>query len=397
MKRRCALDWAWPALAFACATAACGGNSQTPHTDAATDQVAADVVPVPDAGPAPLAIDFSVTGCATFDQTLPSCGGIAPLTLMFTPVASEDLVRFLWDFGDNTQSSQRSPTHTYTTVGMFRVTLAATGATGSGSVQQDRENYVRVAPAPAGAWCDVDDQCAPDLTCWCGASGPCSPVLLRGLCTTACDDNAGGAAVCPETTVCADLSARISSTGPVTANPGLAWRRPACLRACDVDSDCATGFRCRNLRTPASDDGWVRACFASYPLEIGARCGDDTGKAVDDDCASSLCADLGAFGRCSADCTTTGCPMGAGCAHFGDGRNLCLAACTATTVCNDDPLLACEPPGAPGQLGFTVGSASATPASSKYCAPKRCVTSQDCGPAGTCPTGGGNCRRNPLT
>jgi hypothetical protein len=249
---------------------------------------------------------------------------------------------------------------------------------------------VNVARSPAGAACDVNPQCEPGLSCWCGSAAPCAPVLTRGLCSRRCDDEAGGVSVCPEGTVCADLSTTGAAAGAPPAPES--WRRPLCLPACGADTDCTTGFQCRYLLAGQAAKAWVGACFAPYPLPIGARCGDSTGAPVDADGASHTCSDLGAFRRCSADCGAIGCPPGTACAHFGDGRNLCLAACGGTTRCDDDPLLACESPGAKGPLGFAVANDPMTLAA-MYCAPKRCITGADCGPAGRCPNGGGNCQR----
>ncbi|MBC8132462.1 MAG: PKD domain-containing protein [Deltaproteobacteria bacterium] len=405
---------------------ACGSAAQT-TVDSSVDIAAFDAPPIPDMAPMPLALDFSATGCATFDPAVSRCGGYAPLTLSFTPIASAELTRFLWTFGDDTpDSSERSPTHTYSLPGSYRVTLVGL-APGVGSLQQSHAGYVTVLPAPTGQRCDVDQQCADNLSCWCGSSNPCNPVLARGLCSRACAPTPSGDGDCPTGTTCADLSTAIASplAIPGTTTPSAVpmtplWRRALCLPTCATDAQCATGFRCRDLLaaapTPTSTTAsapvsWTRACFAGYPWEIGARCGDSSGKPVDSDCASRFCADLGAHRRCSADCATTACPAGSACARFGDGRRLCLAACTGAaasidagaapggvSLCDDDPLLACELPGtaspmvAVGPLGFTIAG-SVAPASTRYCAPKRCTVNSDCGPAGTCPAGGGHCQR----
>jgi hypothetical protein len=383
----------------------CSTPSQAP-SDAGGDAGAEDVPTQPDAALMSLALDFSATGCGKFVADVSRCDGTAPLTLAFTPIASAELTRFLWTFGDDTpDSSERSPTHTYALPGSYRVTLVGL-APAVGSLQQSHDAYVHVLPAGAGSWCDIDAQCADNLSCWCGSAMPCAPVLSRGLCSVACDSAAGGATVCPAGTTCADLAAGTdsppSSSTPVPITP---WRRSLCLPTCANDTACATGFRCRDLLAGPLRASWTRACFTSYPFEIGARCGDTQGARADADCASGLCADLGAFGRCSADCDAIACPAGTSCATFGDGRHLCLATCAsrggaadggmgASPPCDDDPLLACEPGAAAGPLGFTVVG---DPPSTRYCAPKRCVRNADCAPAGSCPVGGGNCSRLAAT
>lgn len=392
---------------------ACGGSGQGPAADAATDFVSVDTPVMADSAAVPLALDFSVTGCDSFDTTIPRCTGTAPLTLTFTPVASADLTHFLWTFGDDTNDSyDRSPTHSYSLPGLYPVNLA--GQAGSGSLQKNHPGFVNVLAAPPGAWCDIDAQCAPlpGLRCLCGSMTPCSPVLARGLCTLACDAAAGGPALCPDATVCADLSVGATPADPpMTPSTSNAWRRALCLPTCTDDTTCAPGLRCRDFPSGAADGTWTRACFGgSYPLAIGARCGNAAGRPVHADCASHLCADLGAFDRCSADCSAAPCPAGTGCAHFGDGRNLCVATCSpatdagvtsadagrdaATTEppadCSDDPLLACQLPGGTGSLSFTLADG---PAGARYCSPRRCVTSADCGPGSTCPDGSGACAR----
>lgn len=49
--------------------------------------------------------------------------GIAPVTIYFTNTSTGSVVDYLWDFGDAITSTLPSPTHTYTTPGVFTVTL----------------------------------------------------------------------------------------------------------------------------------------------------------------------------------------------------------------------------------------------------------------------------------
>jgi hypothetical protein len=203
-----------------------------------------------------------------------------------------------------------------------------------------------------------------------------------------------------------------------------------CLPACADDSTCPTGTRCRSLPTAVGPgDGtaapggvpWTAACFAGYPLPIGARCGDGSGALVDADCASGLCANLGRFGRCALDCTSAGCPGGSACAVLGDGRRLCLATCGPRIPCDDDPWLSCQGPRAPGTgagdaaspasdagadtgvpdpanagptsgaFALADGASSPSAAAASYCAPWNCATASDCGPGATCAPGTGLC------
>ena len=62
--------------------------------------------------------------------------GPAPLTVTFTNKTSDpdgDAFTSLWDFGDGSQSSAATPTHTYTSAGAFHVTLVVTDARGLSS------------------------------------------------------------------------------------------------------------------------------------------------------------------------------------------------------------------------------------------------------------------------
>ncbi len=57
--------------------------------------------------------------------------GELPLTVRFTDRSTPNATSFEWDFGDGTTASEREPLHTYTTVGIFDVTLTARGPSGS--------------------------------------------------------------------------------------------------------------------------------------------------------------------------------------------------------------------------------------------------------------------------
>src|SRR5258708_24363903 len=95
--------------------------------DAGIDAPASEAAPAD--VPAPLALDFAVTGCARYDVGAARCTGLPPLTLSFSPVGSPALTRFLWTFGDGTPaSSERAPTHTDAIPGDYDVTLVAAGS-----------------------------------------------------------------------------------------------------------------------------------------------------------------------------------------------------------------------------------------------------------------------------
>ncbi|NEV64370.1 PKD domain-containing protein [Thiorhodococcus minor] len=71
--------------------------------------------------------------------------GEAPLTLSFVSTSAGDISGYHWDFGDGSTSSEVNPTHTYTMVGSYDVSLAVSGPGGSDTALQ--VDYVEVAAA----------------------------------------------------------------------------------------------------------------------------------------------------------------------------------------------------------------------------------------------------------
>jgi len=62
--------------------------------------------------------------------------GIVPLTVTFTNTSSGDYTACLWSFGDGVTSTLPNPTHTYTAVGVYNVTLTVSGPGGSDTESQ---------------------------------------------------------------------------------------------------------------------------------------------------------------------------------------------------------------------------------------------------------------------
>jgi hypothetical protein len=97
--------------------------------------------------------------------------GSNPLTIHFTNT-SKDASTFAWDFGDNSTSTDKDPSHTYAKGGAYQVKLVATGGTGKTSEKDD------TATSPANligggdmsvstkAFWTVDTLNAPSPTSW---------------------------------------------------------------------------------------------------------------------------------------------------------------------------------------------------------------------------------------
>jgi hypothetical protein len=57
--------------------------------------------------------------------------GKAPLTVTFTDTSDASPIKWNWDFGDGSISTEQNPVHTFTTAGAYTITLKATNDIGS--------------------------------------------------------------------------------------------------------------------------------------------------------------------------------------------------------------------------------------------------------------------------
>jgi hypothetical protein len=381
------------ALAGGCGTSATSAPDAAPHADGPA--AAVDAAAPADAAPS-LYADYVAQGCERIEQWAPDggaghgeppssavCVGHAPLTLTFAPITSPDVESYLWDFGDappdgglpppdgdgGSLRTDPTPTHTFVLPGSYDVRLTVAGAAGTLAIHHDPP-FVQVLPNPLAGACEPqygDAQCEAGLACSCPADAPgdtsCPPELDRALCSSGC----GTSADCPVGSACVDLG--------VTAS----WRQPLCLPVCQDSAGCRPGLRCRSL--PAAEPagpGWAQVCFPAWLGDLAAPCLDASGVPRPEACTGGLCLPLGLEGYCSADCGHRPCPTGAACVRLGgaDGPSVCLMTCTATP-CTGDPLLGCEGAGAGGDLGFEL--LDVDPPAGPYCAPRRCLSSADCG------------------
>ncbi len=74
--------------------------------------------------------------------------GAKPLTVNFTDLSTNAPTSWNWSFGDGGSSAERHPSHTYTEVGVYTVSLTATGAEGADT--KTRPGYIRVLFTDAG-------------------------------------------------------------------------------------------------------------------------------------------------------------------------------------------------------------------------------------------------------
>ncbi|MEM8887121.1 MAG: PKD domain-containing protein, partial [Bacteroidota bacterium] len=87
--------------------------------------------------------------------------GCMPLTVNFINTStspSDPIVSYAWDFGDGTISALPSPSHTYTAVGLYTVSLTVTTASGC----QDQEIF---APIEVGERPNADFSASPRTAC----------------------------------------------------------------------------------------------------------------------------------------------------------------------------------------------------------------------------------------
>jgi len=68
--------------------------------------------------------------------------GTVPLTVNFTDTSTGSVTAWSWTFGDSGTSTQQSPSHQYTSVGTYTVSLTATGP--GGSDNETKTNYIVV-------------------------------------------------------------------------------------------------------------------------------------------------------------------------------------------------------------------------------------------------------------
>ncbi len=92
--------------------------------------------------------------------TANTTAGLAPLTVQFTDTSTGSPTSWAWTFGDGGTSTTQNPQHTYTTPGLYTVTLNATNEYGSD--EEIRTDYITVyAPVTAQFTANITGGTAP--------------------------------------------------------------------------------------------------------------------------------------------------------------------------------------------------------------------------------------------
>jgi PKD repeat protein len=101
--------------------------------------------------------DYIVVGGSgpAADFTATPTSGTAPLTVQFTDTSTGSPTTWLWDFGDGTTDSDESPSHSYTSPGVYSVSLIASNSDGSNTFSQPDAitvSSVTTAPTDTGIY-----------------------------------------------------------------------------------------------------------------------------------------------------------------------------------------------------------------------------------------------------
>lgn len=105
---------------FQSVCAGCGGDDYFPTTPGAWSQTNNST----NCNNALIKFDFELSQVTADADIAPNDTGCVPLTINF--INNSDGVLYLWDFGDGSQSTLQTPSHTFTTAGTYTVSLIAT-------------------------------------------------------------------------------------------------------------------------------------------------------------------------------------------------------------------------------------------------------------------------------
>ncbi|AKB82590.1 Chitin binding protein [Methanosarcina barkeri 3] len=83
------------------------------------------------------------------DFTSSVTSGKAPINIAFSDTSTETPIKWQWNFGDGTTSTQQNPIHKYSKAGTYTVNLTVTNAAGSNTAT--KTNYIKVIEKPIAA------------------------------------------------------------------------------------------------------------------------------------------------------------------------------------------------------------------------------------------------------
>jgi hypothetical protein len=98
------------------------------------------------------------TGAPVADFVSAPPTGEPPLSVRFEDRSSGGISSWIWDFGDGTSASERSPVHVYRRAGVHDVTLTVRGPLGSDSLRRQRAVVVRVPELELASFTAVPSQ-----------------------------------------------------------------------------------------------------------------------------------------------------------------------------------------------------------------------------------------------
>jgi tripartite motif-containing protein 71 len=93
----------------------------------------------------------NVTVVANFTSS--ATVGYAPLSVKFTDL-SQNATSWLWSFGDGSKSSSKNPTHTYSKVGRYTVSLKVTHGKLSNTITKTNDITINKLTSPKAAFTD---------------------------------------------------------------------------------------------------------------------------------------------------------------------------------------------------------------------------------------------------
>ncbi|HNO08674.1 MAG TPA: PKD domain-containing protein, partial [Methanoregulaceae archaeon] len=74
--------------------------------------------------------------------------GTAPLTVQFNDSSNGTVTSYAWDFGDGANSTEKNPVHTYTSYGIYNVSLTVTNTAGEDTIIKN--DFIQVNPMVGG-------------------------------------------------------------------------------------------------------------------------------------------------------------------------------------------------------------------------------------------------------